>query len=86
MTGFVIHRNRSRFASTKLRNAIHLITDHHRRIYATEEAAMERCCTEMVDLYNKYGVSPDPRPSRRDQSLVIADDAQGVVFVIFPAS
>jgi hypothetical protein len=86
MTGFEIRRNRSRFASRKLRDAINLIIDHHQRIYATEEAAMQRCCTEMVDIYNKYGAYPDPIPSRRGQCLVIADDTQGVVFVIFPAS
>jgi hypothetical protein len=82
MTGFVIRRVASRFAAPNVRGALHLIQDHNHIIYATEDAAMRRICEEAVILHGKFGVQPDLRPSRSPGALVIADDAQGVVFTI----
>jgi hypothetical protein len=82
MTGFIIRRVASRFAKGELRDAIRLVQNHNERVYETEHAAMQRVCEEACLLHQKFGVQPDLRPERKGGALVIADDAQGVVFTI----
>jgi hypothetical protein len=78
---WAIRRVRSKFAKGLVDSGQKGAGDM-RRLYPSEDAALQRVCEDLARLGEMYRIDPTPTASRKGNSIVVTADQVGAVYIV----